>query len=314
MTIQELLDRQAGVVRRAQLRALGATPNDIRRWLRQRRLVAVYPGVYVNHTGPLTWVNRAWAGVLVHWPAALADVSAVNLAGDTIHVAVSSDATPVNRPGVRLHWLTDLDDRVLWNLGPPRVRFEDALLTVAGRAETRTEALALLADGCRRRRTTPARLAAELELRTGLKNRAWLLGAITETGQGIQSALESAYLRRVERPHGLPWGRRQHRVQDGAGVVYRDVLYDAHDMVVELDGRIGHELSSDRWDDMDRDLDAAVEQLLTIRLGWRHAEDQPCRTATRLAVLLGQRGWRGRPRGCGIACSAGSTPTIGVVQ
>ena len=28
-------------------------------------------------------------------------------------------------------------------------------------------------------------------------------------------------------------------------------------LVVELDGRIGHELSSDRWDDMDRDLDAA---------------------------------------------------------
>ncbi len=314
MTIRELFDRQAGVVRRAQLRDLGATSNDIRRWLRQRHLVAVYPGVYVNHTGPLTWVNRAWAGVLVNWPAALADVTAVNLAGHPIHVAVSSDATPVSRPGITLHWLTDLGDRVLWNLGPPRVRLEDALLTVAGRAETRTEALALLADGCRRRRTTPARLAAELELRTGLRNRSWLLAAVRETGQGIQSAMESAYLRRVERAHGLPRGRRQHRAQDGAGVVYRDVLYDAHGLVVELDGRIGHELSSERWDDMDRDLDAAVEQLLTVRLGWRHTEDQPCRTAARLAVLLGQRGWRGRPRQCGAGCSTGAGQTIGVVQ
>jgi hypothetical protein len=314
VSFQELFDRQSGVVRRAQLLEEGASHHEIRRWIRQRRLVRVFPGVYVNHTGPLTWVNRAWAGVLVHWPAALADVSAVNLAGDPIHVAVDSDATPVSRPGVKLHWLTDLDDRVLWNLGPPRVRFEDALLTVAGRAETHTEALALLADGCRRRRTTPARLAAELEPRTNLKNRAWLLAAITETGQGIQSALESAYLRRVERAHGLPRGRRQHRAQDGAGVVYRDVLYDAHGLVVELDGRIGHELSGDRWDDMDRDLDAAVERLLTIRLGWRHAEDQPCRTATRLAVLLAQRGWRGRPRRCGAACSTTSRPTIGAIQ
>jgi hypothetical protein len=314
MTIQELFDRQAGVVRRAQLVEEGASPHDLRRWIRQRRLVRVHPGVYVNHTGPLTWTNRAWAAVLVNWPAALADVSAVNLAGDPIHVAVDSAATPIDRRGIRLHWLTDVESRVLWNLSPPRVRVEDALLTVAGRAETRIEALSVLADACRRRRTTPARLTAELEARIGIKNRAWLRAAISETGQGIQSALESGYLRRVERAHGLPRGTRQQRVRSGNGVLFRDVLYEDYGIVVELDGRIGHELSSDRWNDMDRDLDAAVDRLLTVRLGWRHAEDQPCRTAARLAVLLQDRGWRGRPRRCGHTCSTATGPTIGAVQ
>src|SRR5690242_3020954 len=104
---RHLLDQQAGVVARRQLVDLGATKADLRRWLRRREVVAVHPGVYVNHTGPLTWNNRAWSAVLLHWPAALSHESAVHLAGDLIHVAVEHDCTPISRRGIRLHWLTD---------------------------------------------------------------------------------------------------------------------------------------------------------------------------------------------------------------
>jgi hypothetical protein len=299
---RDLLDRQDGVVARRQLVELGATANDLRRWLRRRERVVVHDGVYVNHTGPLRWVNRAWAAVLVCWPAALCGRTAFDLAGDVLHVAVAFDRNLVDRPGIRLHRLTDLDDRVLWNLGPPRVRLEHTIVTLCGQAPTRTAALAIAADACRRRRTTPQRLLAELERRPNVKHRRWLRDVFLETAAGVQSALESAYLRRVERPHGLPWSQRQLTERTEQGVVYRDVDYEAYRLVVELDGRIGHFLNEERWDDMDRDLDLALEERLSIRLGWRHTEDQPCRTAGRVGRLLQLRGWPGTVRPCGPSC------------
>jgi hypothetical protein len=41
---------------------------------------------------------------------------------------------------------------------------------------------------------------------------------------------------------------------------------------------------------------------MTLRLGWRHCEVTPCRTAARLAVVLRRRGWTGLPRPCGEHC------------
>lgn len=299
---QELLDHQAGVVARQQLADLGAGDHDLRRWLRRRELVVIHPGVYVNHTGPLTWTNRAWAGVLRYWPAALSHESVVHAAGEVIHVAVDAGRSPRRTNGIRVHRLRRFDERVQWNLGPPRVRLEDALLTLCADAGSRVDALVIASDACRRRRTTPERLLNELAGRPRLHHRHWLRAVLLETAEGVQSPLESSYLRRVERAHGLPRGRRQLRQETGRGVVYRDIAYEAQRMFVELDGRVGHELSRQRWDDMDRDLTAATTDRLTVRIGWRHAEDQACETAGRLAVVLQSRGWRGVPRQCSPTC------------
>ena len=301
--LSELLDHQSGVVSRRQLLSHGAAQHDIRRWVRRRELVRLHAGVYVNHTGPLTWSNRAWAAVLFHWPAALAHDSAINRAGEVIHVAIDESRTATRLPGVRVHRLVGLADRVQWNLGPPRVRLEDALLTKAAGARTQLDALTIVVDACRRRTTTPARLAAELGRHPNLKHRRWLESALQETVDGVQSLLESSYLRRVERAHGLPRPDRQPRERTEDGIVYRDVRYTRYSLVVELDGRLGHELSRDKWDDQDRDLLAATEELLTLRLGWRHTETTPCRTAGRLAVVLISRGWNGPPRSCGPGCT-----------
>ena len=70
--------------------------------------------------------------------------------------------------------------------------------------------------------------------------------------------LEHGYLTLVERPHGLPAGRRQ--VRDSRhGPLYRDVVYGELDQVVELDGRMWHDSAEQHDADLDRDLDAAVE-------------------------------------------------------
>src|ERR1700712_431846 len=77
MRHEALLRDQAGVISRAQALASGLSENDVRRLLRRRSWVCVHPGVYVNHTGELTWLQRAWAAVLFAWPAALCDESAL---------------------------------------------------------------------------------------------------------------------------------------------------------------------------------------------------------------------------------------------
>ena len=114
--------------------------------------------------------------------------------------------------------------------------------------------------------------------------------------------LERGYLRRVERSHGLPRGSRQVREATVAGVVYRDVVYEEQGIVVELDGRVGHDMSRDRWRDMQRDLVAAGSGLLTLRIGWWQVERQPCETAAQVAEVLRLRGWPGHAQSCGRGC------------
>jgi hypothetical protein len=300
--VQGLLDDQAGVVARRQLLQRGATDVDVRRWVRRRELTRVHNGVFVNQTGPLSWSSRSWAAVLLYWPAALSHGSAVDRAGSLIHVAVAADRNVLRRPGVALHLLGCFEERVQWNTGPPRIRLEDALLMMCTTADSRADALRLLTDACRRRLTNPDRLLAELERHRQVKRRAWLREVLGDAATGVQSVLESGYLRRVERAHALPSGLRQRRDETAHGVVYRDLTYGAYGVVVELDGRMGHDLSRDRWNDMDRDLDAALAGMTTVRLGWRHVEDRPCETAQALAHLLRARGWRGGLRRCAASC------------
>jgi hypothetical protein len=300
--LRDLRDLQTGVLSRRQLLEAGASDQDVRRWVRRRELTRVHEGVYVDHTGPLTWDNRCWVAVLLYWPAALSHDSAVHQAGDVIHVALGDDRNVKRRPGIKVHLLSRLHERAQWNLAPPRLRLEDAVLLMCARS-SRVDALSLASDVCTRRRTTPSRLLTELDRHQNLRHRSWLRSVLQETAAGVRSALESSYLRKVERAHGLPPGTRQLRERTARGVVYRDIVYEPFGLVVELDGRVGHELSRDRWADMDRDLDAASSGLTTIRLGWRHAEDFPCRTARRLAVVLARQGWPGAIHSCGTGCA-----------
>lgn len=303
--LRDVYDAQAGVVSRRQLLDLGASDNDIRRLVRRRELVRVHTGVYVNHTGPLSWVSRAWAAILFHGGsevAALCDVSALDLAGHPIHVAVEWPRNGTGLPGVRLHRPMLLGDRVLWHLQPPRLRVEEAALDVAGAASRLSDAVAVLTGVCQRRRTTPDRLLQALERRSRTPRGTELVRVIGDIAFGIDSVLERSYAQRVERRHGLPRGQRQRRDLVGGGVVYRDVLYEPFGVLVELDGQAWHGQAAERWADMTRDLEAAAEGLLTIRLGWQHAHDEACRTALRLSDVLRRRGWSGSARSCGAAC------------
>jgi hypothetical protein len=306
--LRPLLDQQSGIVSRRQAVEAGADRYDLRRWLRSRALVEVHKGVYINHTGPLSWSSRAWAGIQRYWPAALAYDSAVRLAGDKIHVAISAErSAPVTEPKVVVHRLEDFAARVHLDRSPPSQRYEDAVIAACS-GLSRRAALELISEACRSRRTTPQRLRDELVRRPNVTHRAWIKGVLDDAADGVQSVLESVYLRRVERPHGLPRGERQVRESTEPGIVYRDVLYRAFDVQVELDGRLGHEGFEDKGADLARDLLAVAHRgRLTLRVGWHQSDVEPCTTAAAIGVVLRQRGWGSSPRACGEGCAAGLT-------
>lgn len=314
--LRRLLADQDGVVARRQILAVGGDDNDIERLVRRRLLVRVWEGVYVDHTGVMSWRQIAWAAVLVCWPAALSHESALAVTsldrleqgrpvrpGEVVHVAVDASRRVTPRPGVVVHRVADLDARALWNLGPPRIRHDEALLDAAAMCTRPVDALALVAEACQQGRTTPARVASALSGRARLRHGRWLRSVVEDVAAGVRSVLEHGYLVRVERAHGLPAGRRQARSRSAAGVViYRDVDYSPYRTVVELDGRLGHEASTNRWADLARDLDAQAGGAVTLRLTWPQVFDSPCRTAEAVGRVLASRGWGGSPVGCGPKC------------
>ena len=304
--LRPLLDQQSGTLSSRQVLECGGSRADLRRWLRGRELVEVHRGVYVNHTGPLSWSSRAWAAVLRYWPAALAHESAVRLAGDVIHVAISDlRSAPAPETRVQVHRLRDFDRRVRLDRSPPVQRYEDALIGTCTGLE-RSKALELVSEACRSRRTTPLRLHAELMGRPTQHDRRWLVGVLQDAADGVHSVLESVYLRRVERAHGLPRGDRQLPEATAQGKVYRDVRYPPWGVLVELDGRIGHEEWTDRSRDLTRDLLAAARGGdVTVRVGWQQCEVETCQTALSVGAVLQQRGWTGAPGSCGPGCLVG---------
>lgn len=186
--------------------------------------------------------------------------------------------------------------------GPPRVRLEHAVLVAASGASTEDAAVAVLADACQEGRTTAARLAQALDAVPRLRHRKLIAVVLTDVATGAFSALERRYLVHVERAHGLPRGERQHRVDRPAGrTAYRDVRYPALRTIVELDGSLVHDSAESTWADLDRDLAAAAEGDLTLRIRWGQVLE-PCRLAVAIARVLALRGWTGRPRACGLGC------------
>ena len=113
----------------------------------------------------------------------------------------------------------------------------------------------------------------------------WLEAVLADLDQGACSVLEHGYLTRVERPHGLPVGRRQVRDRISRGVIYRDVEYDVG-LVAELDGRVHHDSLRGRDRDFDRDLEAAVLGKRSVRLSYGQVYDRPCWTGERIGRML----------------------------
>jgi len=67
---------------------------------------------------------------------------------------------------------------------------------------------------------------------------------------------------------------------------------------VELDGTAAHP-ADEQWRDKRRDNANTLQDILTLRFGFRDLDEHRCETAAAVATLLSRRGWPGSPRLCG---------------
>lgn len=299
MDIDKLLARQSGVVARHQLHDIGLAPHDIVRLLRRQDLTRIRRGVFVNHTGQLSFMQRTWSALLAHPGSALSHEAALRCHEGkksgrpeprVIDLVVPRAHHAVGAREVRIHRSDRLHSRARLDLSPPRVTYEDAVLDVALAARSDLDLIAEVAKAVQVGRTTAARLLTAVDERARAPRRVLLESLLNDVASGACSALEVGYLRKVERPHGLGAARRQVREQQGGSSVYRDVEY-ACGTIVELDGRLFHDTATQRDADMDRDLETARQGRRTLRLSWGKVFDRPCRTAARIGAVLGA----GRP-------------------
>lgn len=292
-----LLDVQSGVIARRQLLEVGLTDNDIERMVRRRDLTVVRGGVYVDHTGPLTWSQREWVAVLALWPAALSHESAIpGVSTRRIHVAIGLHRRLQAPPGVAVHQTADLQRRVDWPAAPPRVKVDHAVIDVMSarlREDDVAGAFDLLTRACFRA-TTPERIERTLAQRARVPHRRLVADLLADRRTGACSVLERGYLHRVERAHGLPAGRRQRHSTATGGRTDQDVRYEEYGVVVELDGRVVHDHPG-AWDaDARRDLaELAVADAVTARVTYGLVFREQCATAGWIGQILRRNGWRG---------------------
>lgn len=283
---------QHGVVSRAQLINFGASEGYLRRLLR-RDLTTIYPGVYVNHNGPLTWDQRAWAGVLHHEPSALGWESALPRPprSASIKIAVGQKSRITQVRGVRARRVAGLEQRIRPLSAPPRIRLEHAAIDLASEKKDATAAFQVFADACQSRETTPAAIALVLRSRQRVRSKQLLLSLLDDLAEGACSVLEREYLL-LERRHGLPRAERQPREKIEARPFYRDVRYSRYRVVVELDGRPFHDSAGARDRDYARDLDTVVDsESLTLRLTYGQVFRDGCATVGKVGTVLRRRGW-----------------------
>ncbi len=294
--LTQLAACQAGVLTREQIIAYGLSKDVLARLTRSGGWRRLGRGVFSTESGSPEWESLAWAGVLVGGDQARLGPEAsgylhglIPQAPDPIDVLVPIGRTVrvqgpwrfiQERPGARSARATG---------SPPRLLVADTVLDLAWPC-SEGQVVDLVVRATARRLVTTAGLTTALGQRSRHPHRRLLQTLLADVAKGVESPLELRYLRDVERAHGLPDGQRQ---RYRGGLRHRtDVGYDEFGLLVELDGRLGHE-GAGRFRDMRRDNEFILRALLTLRYGWPDVVDRPCEVAFQIATVLADRGWTG---------------------
>ncbi len=310
--LDEIAERQHGILTATQARAAGVTDSAIKARVRSGRWQRVFLGVFAVFSGPLPRLSLLWAVVLRAGPGAvLSHETAAEVAGllkgpgEMIHVTVPSGRDPAGIPGVVVHRSGHVAMRMHPSRTPPQTRLEETIVDLTQVARTIGDAQSWLAQAIGSRLTTSERLACAMRRRSRVRWRSELMAALVDVAAGAHSWLELAYLRDVERAHGLPVAARQQA--SGRRVRrYDDVRYPDYRLRVELDGRAAHP-DRRRWRDMSRDNDAVVAGDRVLRYGFADVAGDPCAVARQVASVLRNSGWSGHPMCCPrVGCSSWS--------
>lgn len=306
--LRRAADSQRGLLTRSQCRAAGLS-DDVLRWrVDSGRWLRLHEGVYLTVPGRDDWRTTALAALLcVDVPgrecaAAFADTSAAFVWGLTprpprvVTLVVPARRRIVAPAGVIVRrsarwagYLDELED-------PARTTVAATVLDCAALGDS-DESLGWVTAAVQGRRVNTGQLMAELGRRRGHPHGPLLRDVLGDVGDGAQSPAEVRYIRDVEQAHGLPAAERQ-GVTDAGRRRHHDNRYTAYRLVVEVDGRVGHERWADRVRDGQRDRQVAAGGDLTVRAFWVDVTSGACRLAGEVGALLRGRGWTGSPRPC----------------
>ena len=300
--LSRLAQLQDGVVTREQAVGSGLSPAAITRLVRDGFWVRIARGVYLTAPAQPSWPALATAGVLIGGDhARLGGLAAAHLHGlmtdpppritvlMPTSVAVPRVAGPWEfhreRPGARGPGAVGL---------PARLTIEDTVLDLVNDPDCGDrDVVDWLTKAANSRRTTPKKILRAAEWRHFSPRRALLEKTLADVAAGARSPLEVDFLNLVEQAHGLPEGRRQQSRRR----TEVDVLYAAYRLLVELDGRLGHE-GMGRFRDMRRDNASTTDGLATLRYGKTDVFGSPCEVAAEVSHNLMIRGWEGPGHPC----------------
>ena len=285
---------QAGVVTREEVVGSGLATHVLGRLSRSGEWQRLGQGVFLTTPGPVPWEASAWAGVLLGGDQArLGPASSGHLHGLVTPAPDPVDVLVPFEKGVRVRgpWTFSRERRGTRSArttgSPPRLLATDTVLDL-GSACGEGELVDLVIRATAQRVVTAASLATALAHRSRHPHPRLLETLLTDVAEGTESQLELSYLREVERAHGLPEGKRQ---RCRGGLRHRtDVGYDDYGLLVELDGRLGHD-GAGRFRDMRRDNEFTLRALLTLRYGWFDVVDRPCEVAFQVWTVAAGRGW-----------------------
>ena len=319
--LDRLARRQADVVSRAQLAALGVDRHMISRREASRVWRPLGPRAVVLHRGVLTREQRWWVGVLhgdlrdiagierspelpVVALTGLSAAEAGGLAGfetRVVHVAVEHgrEVDDLDDPGLRVtvHQTRHLEKaEVHPTLRPARLRLPRAVVESASHVaiERPGRARALLAAAVQQRLVRPQDLRTFVTGRRTLPGRRLVLETIDDAAGGAHSLPELEFLRGL-RAAGLPEPARQRKLRHADGTWYLDNDFNDYLVTVEVNGLQHYEQLLREADDFQR----AVLQIsgrIVVDLSSYAVRHQREQSMLLVAETLMTHGWRPGPR------------------
>jgi very-short-patch-repair endonuclease len=289
---QAYANRQAGILTVKQAESRGISLAVQRRLVGEGAWRRIAAGVLA--VSPDSWLQRAWAGLVIAGPQAVLGqesvlyVRGLALAPAPITIWAGRDAG----------WPRDDRWRFIrgWRAGqgsPPCTTLPAAIIDAGATWEV-DDFVGLVGRAVTGRLTTPASLTVELARRPRHPRRKLVTDIIQEVATGITTALEHQYRHRVEKPHRLPVPERQAR----PGGRYRvDNWYRLYRLIVEVDGRATH-IGVAAAVDLERDNYHMSLGISTLRFTWSDAVRTPCQTARTIATALTRAGWTGHLHPC----------------
>lgn len=268
--LRELLERQAGLARRSQLRSLGITDHHVAAHVAAGRWQLVAPGVVSVDNGRLDAEQLRWRAVL-HAPVGwLGGRSALQVAGlqgyppDHVQLLVPARNRPARIDGVRIHVTDRLPDPVtLLPVAPPTCGAARACVDAAAWEAHPRRAAGVVLAVVQHRLAGAEAIAAELAVAGRVRHRAVVRDALVDAGAGADSLAEVDVVPLLRRA-GLAAPRRQELLAGRR----RDLAVDLPDgrlLVIEIDD-VQHEGVEARSSDADRDASLVAAGIHVLRI------------------------------------------------